>query len=667
MKKKTNEKVDLLQRCIDSLKQNAQETAPFFIPWFKALLLISQRDFTKEKNEDKNLLEAVRLFDVAFENKYLAGDFIKDFLKQGFVLGNYINSSFNLIIRAYKYDGINEKQKNPITRNAKKFLNFGYAIDLFSRDVEFEYLKALSANELFNKVFPPCFFVNEEDARKHYQNECKNNEPIEIEDVKHLYNILSLLSPSKRNNRICIPEAISKKLKSNSKQKPLFPPLNLCLRYSLQDERLLDLALDWLEDNKNPIDTTIVSYTGQTALCEAFLIYKKFSLNIPTEKNLKAFCKEVLNAKDEDISSIIKKNLEKKEIKDYKWKENLEKSRIYEEKITKIIEMLSTKTDFESELQFSEKIPTLTYAIDAFNLEFVQKLLKKIPEEKLQDYQLAENISPLMYAIYRKCPVSLGFEEFIRRKKDVNSLHLVYSPGLSFTRKELEAEVDYPRLNDSDKYWYHHDQKEREISDVDYKWYSENYGDPEAVIVHPLQIKELDRIIDYFISKTQDIDSFKASFRSSDNDVLRYTSLIYAAIHNDVETCRKLLKLKALDYSEEYGFYSCKYGEIKFYVQNNLVNNLCLFKSWETLVMIFDEYPELIKKSLCCTDQFVNSFELFAVVIKERFVWSRREKEEYRHIAEYLLNRFIECEADLEKRSRIGSVKTILDGTGLLD
>ncbi len=47
------------------------EIAPFFVPWFKALVLIAERDFTKEKYEDTSLLNAAKLFDEAFDNKYL--------------------------------------------------------------------------------------------------------------------------------------------------------------------------------------------------------------------------------------------------------------------------------------------------------------------------------------------------------------------------------------------------------------------------------------------------------------------------------------------------------------------------------------------------------------------------------------------------------------------
>ena len=45
------------------------------MPRFKALVLIAERDFTKEKYEDTSLLNATKLFDEAFDSKYLIGRF----------------------------------------------------------------------------------------------------------------------------------------------------------------------------------------------------------------------------------------------------------------------------------------------------------------------------------------------------------------------------------------------------------------------------------------------------------------------------------------------------------------------------------------------------------------------------------------------------------------
>lgn len=76
----------------------------------------------------------------------------------------------------------------------------------------------------------------------------------------------------------------------------------------------------------------------------------------------------------------------------------------------------------------------------------------------------------------------------------------------------------------------------------------------------------------------------------------------------------------AIDSSNDFVFYSLKYGENKYLAQNNLINNLCLYKCCETVIMIFDEYSELIKKSLNIENPFVDFFVILSVSIKNRFI-----------------------------------------------
>ena len=84
--------------------------------------------------------------------------------------------------------------------------------------------------------------------------------------------------------------------------------------------------------------------------------------------------------------------------------------------------------------------------------------------------------------------------------------------------------------------------------------------------------------------------------------------------------------------------------------------------------MIFDEYPDLIIDSLIVNEvKEINSFTLFATVIKNRFIWAGREKREYKDIAEYLIKRFLDAGANPDAKSPIGSVREILSGTHLLD
>lgn len=351
-------------------------------------------------------------------------------------------------------------------------------------------------------------------------------------------------------------------------------------------------------------------------------------------------------------------------------KEMLEKGDKLQKRLENILSILIEKTSYDSELQFGNQISTLTYAIDAFNSDFVKKIADKIPDEEFQEYRLYGSVSPLMYAIHRKQPVSLGFEEFIRITKDINIPKKLFSSFLSFTRDEAQKEYNFYNLQpeDIDAYWYHHDQKEKEIDEEDVQWYQFNYGDPEHPEIQNWQVRELDKIIDYFISRTKDIDSVKICSSSADGDFQINTALIYAAQHNDVDTCRKLITKNADIFSDEFGQYIFKIGENHCTARNDLINNLCIYKAWETLIMIFDEYPNLIIDSLIVNEvKEINSFTLFATVIKNRFIWAGREKREYKDIAEYLIKRFLDAGANPDAKSPIGSVREILSGTHLLN
>lgn len=655
-----NENADPLQ-LIESLYKETPIIAPFFVPWFKAIYCVGKRDFSKQKSNDENLLEAVNLYNEAFDYKYLAGDFIKEFLEMGFALENYISSDYVEIRKSFNNEG---RIKNPVSDIAKKFYNFGYAINLFPESAEEAAGKTLNANDLFYRFYPLSLFFDEEGAKKLYAEEKNNAEIIEIDSSK-IYENLNKLTPSQRNNLIFIKDIVSEDSKHNPKQRQLYPPLSICLHYCLQDERLLDLAERWLEDDT--LKTTKLSYVGETPLCEALKIYKYVRLNIVTNK----FIKETVFSSIKDLittekaNSIFNETLDKEQFKDVRPK--LKKGDLFLRKFETIICRLIDKTSFDSELQFGDKISTLTYAIDSFSSEFVKKIADKIEDKEFQEYRLYGNVSPLMYAIHRKHPVSMGFEEFIRITKDINVPKTLANQSLFFTREEAQHAYDYynPRPKDIDEYYYHHDQKEKEITEEDYKWYYSNWGNPENLAIQNWQVRELDEIIEYFIGRTKDIDSLKIYTSTCDGDLLINTALIYAAQHNDADTCRKLLKRNARSFSEDFGVYIMKYGEKHYSLRNDFINTLCICNSWETLIMVFNEFSELIKESLS-PDKDVNSFILFASIIKNRFIWAAKEKREYKDIAEYLIKLFIESGADPDAHSSIGSAREILAGTHLL-
>lgn len=651
--------------------------APFFIPYLKALYYLSHRDFSKTK--DENLEKAKDCFNEAFEHKYLAGDYLADFLIRGFVLTNYLESNYTAVIKSYNKDS---GQINPTSCNSKKFLNFGKAIDLFPDSSEFAHAKVLDSIDLFQKYFPPDFFANKEEAQSYYENELKNKYEIKFEIPneenkenyikEHLYNKLKNLKTSdKRNTLIFIKKAISEDNSHNSKQKQLYPPLSLCLKYSLNDERLLDLAKEWLLDTDNPIEVSKVSFEGETPLCELLKIYKYARINFGAGNKLKDNINGLFKTIEESLNfnellsfdgeKEIAENICEECAKDFQKANNLFL------KLEEIINLLIDKIDYESELQSGNRIPTLKYAIDSFNFDFVKKLVDKIPEKKFQNYTIEDSISPLMYAIERKQPVSLGIEEYIRLQKDINIPHKIRKNPYHFTREQSHKEykASNPRPEGINEYWYHRNQEEKIITEEDKNRFYVNYGCTPQIWKQ--QVEELDKIIDLFISKTDNVDYHKSYVTTNDHEHLLYTALVFAGQHNDVDTCKKLLKKGAEPLNEEFGFYLMKYGEIIHQVSNNLIYNLIIYNSWETLIMICDDFPEIIKKSVKNNKENINSFTFFASIIANRFIWAGKEKEEYRPIAKYIISRFIELGANPDLETIIGTARKVLSGTKLLD
>ena len=656
---------DIIDLFLEKMKKDIPHVAPFFYPYFKALFYLTHRSFSKLKDEDVNLLNAEMCFNEAFEHKYLAGDYLKDFLIRGFVLTNYLDANYTTVIKSNNKDS---GQINPTSCNSKKFLNFGKVIDLFPDSSEFAHSKVLDSIDLFQKYFPPDFFSNKEDAQLYYENEFKNKYEIEFEIPndniesyikEQLYDKLKNLKTYKqRNTLIFLKDAISEDNSHNSKQKQLFPPLSLCFKYSLNDERLLDLAKEWIQDADNLLEISKVSFEGETPLCELLKIYKYTRIHFVNLNDLKQKLPPTIDNAEDILNSVLKK---------FNLTEVVQKNIKIILKLEEIINLLIDKIDYESELQFGNCIPTLKYAIDSFNFDFVKKLVDKIPEKEFQNYKIENPISPLMYAIERKQPVSLEIEEYIRLQKDINLPHKIRKNPCHFTREQIYKEYkdSNPRPEGINEYWYHRNQKEKNITEENEIWFYENYGYFRHLWKQ--QIEELDKIIDLLISRTDNVDYIKDYTRTSDNEHLFSTALVFAGQHNDIDTCKKLLIRGAEPFNEEFGFYSMKYEDSTYQVKNNLIYNLIAYNSWETLIMIFDDYPEIINESLKNDENNINSLTVFAVTIINRFIWSGKEKQEYRPIAEYIINRFIEFGADPDLETIIGTARKLLSGTKLLD
>lgn len=668
------------EELVELLPKFAPHSSAFFIPYFKAYIAVTNREFDK----------AVELFNTAFEYKQFAGDYLIEFLEMAFSFANYYEADWTTTRKSLKEEnGI----KNPVKCDAKMFKNFGYAINAFPDSAKNSYFEAYRPLEHFYAFFPVECFVDVELAKKIKKQEAENQRDIKIETdgrrnskfVKnHPYEVLFKLNGKDRNKLIPEKSLFTLNQDHNPKQKDLCPPFVLCIRYSLSDERLLSIAENWLKYPNSEIETTAVSYDGKTALCEALRIYRELKLhfysnnsdirNLPVDA-VDRICRNGYLEDSEEYEFEIKKIVQKThsviqqqkiKLKRYKW----------------LIKQLIERTNWEKELKFGERIPVVSWAIECYDFEIVKLIADKIPDSEFDNYLISANYTtPLVYTILRKEPVSFGLVESIRKHKDIHIPHTMYKT-FGFTREEQHSnflyENPFPKGIDFTK--YHMEHWEEQLYEEEVADFISRYGD-EAT--YEEQVSEYDKMIDYFISRTKDINAFVAVISSwagpharSDEDKktsaiqdnqVRSTALVIAAQANDSDTCMKLLKLGAkVDFSVlAEGFTLEQFGETSYQQKHNFIYNLIDYKSWETLIMFLTEFPD-IAKMIMHNDEFeLNSLVSFAMKVQYYFIWTGRDKREWRPIVQYIVDLFINNGASLDEKTKVGTAREILKYCGL--
>lgn len=607
-----------LDKFLSDLNENLPITGKFFIPWFKAYISVAKRDFES----------AMDYFSEAFYYKYYAGDYLKEFLEMAFCFANYYEVDWTTTRKSLtQQDNI----INPIRCNAKMYLNFGYAVDLFPKDASDAYLEAYNSQAYFYRLFPIECFIDEETAKKEMEKEY-DNRSIKIEtdgrdeDVfrkEHPYEVLSKLSGKKRETLISEKALFTLNKDHNSKQKDLCAPLALCIKYGEQDFKLLELAENWLSEKD--FDISVISFNGLNALCEALSIYKNLQLRI--------------------LSDI-----------DYGLNEGNLLKNLY--KYKRLIEILIERTSYKKDLIYGEKIPVIKLAIECFHFDWVKSLSEKIPDDEFQGYKVDNHVNPLIYTICRKEPVNIGLVEYTRKQKDWYIPHNLPNYEFGLTREEKEENSIFSK-NEEDRLNYHMNHWKDILTDEEKANFLDMYGSEKSWAV---QIAEFDRMIDYFISRTKDINQFRTVQRTNDGSMMMFSALMYAAESNDVETCRKLLQKRAKCDGDkvEFGVYYSKFGDVPYIVKLNFLNVLIEYKSWATLKMFLTEYKEQARLSMGMDEYDMNSFMHFAITVHEDLIWCGKEKREIKPIIELMKPLFIECGADPDLQTKLGKVSDLL-------
>ncbi len=585
-------KMDLQEyyRSLEELERIAPNASVFFISWFKAFVCVAREDYETARD----------WFKKAFDNYQFAGDYFSRFIKMAFAFENYF-VNWEKVRKSIS----EEEHKSPINENAKTYWNFGYAIGLFDKKADDTYLEAYNPIRNFYGYFPTECFFDEEKAKERHSKEFMSEMGIHslsyekeedlVELDKRPYEVLSALKTSSQRNKLI---SFWKVYKDSDENNPkMYTPLALCMQLGSRDERLWDLADTWLDDTENPVDVDKLCFNGSTALHEALTQYKLMRLNS---------------------------------------KEISEKQKKLRAVTSKIID----RATYLGETKFQKQVHTLQEAIDGYDVDFVKRIADKISDEDFQTYRIsADEQSPLYYVLSRRYPLLRGIErmkmiENMPQNKDNYIWKNLAVPG--FTEEEKRAYKQEYQSGSSD-FAKGFQMMEDEFTPLYY-----------GLATKELQLPAFDEIIDYFISRTKDVDSF-----TSKNGI---TPLYYAAEMDDVKTCRKLLQrgasiTKVNELVPNLG--DAKGNVVK--MPGSFIFRCIGYESWETLKMFLTEFKEKAE-----TVMHRGNFEVTPLVV---FIISQRQKLFAASFAERLkiMNRlteftelFLSCGASMTESTELG-------------
>ena len=599
-------KMDLQEyyRSLEEVERIAPNASKFFIPWFKAFVSLAREDYETARDWFKN----------AFNNYQLAGDYLSRFIKMAFAFENYFVNWEKVRKSIDEYE-----HKSPVNENAKTYWNFGYALGLFDKKADDTYLEAYKPIINFYRYFPTECFFDEGKAEERYSKEFMSEEGFHfissenktdfIEHDKIPYEVLSALKTSSQRNRL-IPfcKVYNEYDANNESQSRLYTPLALCMSLGSRDERLWDLANEWLDDTENPVDVDKLCFNGSTALHEALTQYKLIRLNS---------------------------------------KEISEKQKKLRAVISKIIE----RATYLGETKLQNQVHTLQESIDGYDVDFVERIANKISDKDFQNYRIsADELSPLYYVLTRRHPLIQGLEKMEKiRSFPINQY--------SYTWKNLAV----PGLTEAEKQnWLENIQNGSSNFTKLFTTFKTDFSRfYYGIETKDVQIPAFDEIIDYLISRTKNVDLFEKLHPTGQG----CNALLYAAEFDDVTTCRKLIHAGA-DVRKVIGFVPEFYSKQcnSSFMPNSFVFRCICYESWDTLKMFLTEFKEKAETVMHRGNFDVTPLVVFIVIQKQRFFKASFEErlKITNRLAEFT-ELFLSCGASLTESTELGCAEYLLN------
>ncbi len=461
------------RRAEDILKLIEQSTqaSDFYCNWFRGFTYVAKGELKQAKDYYKKSFAARRFAGCQFEI----------FIKQAFALSCY--TDFNADKVRDSADP-NSDSKSPLSSDAKKYWNYGYAVGVFERKAEETHLITFHRAENFLRYFLPNMFSVESifyksvKKQQMIQNGYMKTNPNESAFAEQ-YKILSNLTGKTINTR----------LRFLGEHQTKNPPILLAIFYAKDcySQGYIDLATNfinlistWMQDFD--IEYKIISDKGTTIVCDAIQSYKLLKLYRPNIDYI-------------DLKHIVLKIIEKTDIDTLK-KQSLQ-----------------------------EKRCALQEAIESCDMDIVKAIVDKF--DCLDSLKIsADEESPVYYAINR----------YVHLYRYIHKIEL--NPAEIAEGAMHYENLDVPGLTKEEKIRYMNafeNQGGKELMSAAKKLeILQSYGKEE---LWESELVDIQNTCLYLIEHTKDQDEY--IFNGN------ITSLLYAAESNNVQICRALLKHNA--------------------------------------------------------------------------------------------------------------------------
>lgn len=580
---------------IEASKQNnieIQYVFEFLEPWLLGYKAVAERRFG----------DAEKYYKQAFENRYLAGDYILPFLKQAFVLELYNNGKWVKSTQAAEPDTNNV---NPICKQAQIYWNYGYALDIFDKPATDTFLESFRIYQNFYNEFPPEMFEHPDNVRKLLVQDLStemgvffNDEDIPEQKLDKLYNFICDYEDGDK--------ALNEKIKHpytnkdmNNKENRLYTPFSLCVSFGTRKEEFLSLAEKWIDYKSLELGKR--NFNNSTALLEAITQYNHLRF-IADSKN----------------DNLIKR---------------------YRKLIFKIIDKSEVIDFTETKIH---KIHVLQVAIDSFDFEIVKSIIEKgLDINKLVID--ADEVSPLYYAINRKEAIKLGFSNYMKKLED-NPFNITWKnfdmPGLTIDGKAINREYRIGKMQVNVDF-------EEQIKKYTF---TQKFGDEKTF---DDQLIQLDKIIEYLVSKTENLDDYVKSFDNQQGT----NSLFLAAEYNDIKVC-ELLLVNGADPNKNLGkAFMCtvptEYNSYEYvFSKNSFIYRLIFFHSWDMLTLFLTKYKDMAQKSM---EQ--NEYGITPIIY---FLYYTKSLDNSKKLRKQFISKFVKAGADLNQGSILGSANQLI-------